>query len=639
MKNLKGILVVTLLILGQGLLFSTPRLVSNSKIPLKSDRATISVNTLGGTVTAADLVQTILGGGVTPSNIVYTGANVSAGTFTGGVGAGLGIPSGVILCSGQAQLAIGPNSSTGASFNNGALGDADLNALIGGTTFDASVLEFDFIPQTTNVQFTFVMGSEEYPEYITSFNDVFAFFLNGVNIAYLPGTSTPISIYNVNHTVNTTYYVSNDPPSPFDIQCDGFTVPISLNATVIPNQVNHIKLAVADAFDNNLDTWVFLNGESFISGYNVFVDSNPQGARIWIDGAPTALFTPNNISQVTGTTRTYSVDDDGGPFTFHPLAAPVPNIHSDQSLFFTGTQDSLFSWYVTSHEIVETPPGSDVWIVQGGDLGAEIKLNGASFSPPIYTPHTFTYPGDWVPGEYSVVKAGYGTGDPGWNPVSMTFTAIANNEDPTDFQCPRDDGNVPVELSSFTASLTADKYVRLTWVSQSESNMWGYRVYRSESQDPAEMLMITPTMYQAGNTSSEQTYNHVDNEVEVGTTYYYWLESVEYNSNVFHGPVSVTVENTTTPALPAITLMEAAYPNPFRTEGSTNIKVTLKENGTVTIYNLLGQVVRTFAVSPGTNTVNWDGRDSRNKACGNGVYFYKLSTASYNETRKLVIMK
>lgn len=147
MKHLKGILIVTLLILVQGLLFSTPRLVSNSKIPLRSDRATISANTLEGTVTPADLVQTILGGGIVPSNIVYTGANRAAATFTGGLDAGLGIPSGIILCSGAAELAIGPNNSTQDSYDNSTAGDPDLTALIGGTTNDLLCWNLTLFPR------------------------------------------------------------------------------------------------------------------------------------------------------------------------------------------------------------------------------------------------------------------------------------------------------------------------------------------------------------------------------------------------------------------------------------------------------------------------------------------------------------
>jgi flagellar hook assembly protein FlgD len=87
--------------------------------------------------------------------------------------------------------------------------------------------------------------------------------------------------------------------------------------------------------------------------------------------------------------------------------------------------------------------------------------------------------------------------------------------------------------------------------------------------------------------------------------------------------------------------MDNAYPNPFRAGDGTTIKVDVKagDTGTVTIYNILGQVVKTFPVNQGTNNLKWNARDSKGNLCGNGIYFYKLSTNSLNQTKKMVIVK
>lgn len=203
------------------------------------------------------------------------------------------------------------------------------------------------------------------------------------------------------------------------------------------------------------------------------------------------------------------------------------------------------------------------------------------------------------------------------------------------------DPTLPVELSSFTAVLTAKNFVKLTWVSQSETEMLGYRVYRGESGDQASAIMITPTMEPATNTSTTQSYSITDDEVSIGSTYWYWLESVDYASSHFHGPVSIIVEGEVPPVLPETTTMKNAYPNPFRMNSSTTIDVAVKagENGIVTIYNILGQAVKTFKVSEGTTKINWNGRDAKGNACGSGIYFYKLSTPSMNQTKKMVIVK
>ena len=203
------------------------------------------------------------------------------------------------------------------------------------------------------------------------------------------------------------------------------------------------------------------------------------------------------------------------------------------------------------------------------------------------------------------------------------------------------DPTLPVELSSFTAVLTAQNFVKLTWVSQSETEMLGYRVYRSESGDQANAVMITPSMIGATNTSTTQTYSITDNEVAIGSTYWYWLESVDYASSHFHGPVSIIVEGNVPPVLPEVTSLRNAYPNPFRMNSATNIEVAVKagETGTVTIYNILGQAVKTFTVREGFHKINWNGRDAKGNVCGSGIYFYKLSTPSINQTKKMVIVK
>ena len=236
----------------------------------KTNGANYSENSLGilpmsAGVTVQQMVENLLGQGITYSNVQYSGAQIASGLFSGGNSAGINIEEGVILSCGAAEYAIGPNNSTGISQVNNLPGDSDLNNL-GYSTNDASVLEFDFIPELDYISFNFVVGSEEYPEYISGYQDVFAFFLDGENIALIPGTNTAISIGTVNHLTNSEYYISNsDSPPLYDIQCDGFTVVFELVATVTPNVNHHIKMAVADVNDSALDTWIFLERGSFVS--------------------------------------------------------------------------------------------------------------------------------------------------------------------------------------------------------------------------------------------------------------------------------------------------------------------------------------------------------------------------------------
>jgi len=206
---------------------------------------------------------------------------------------------------------------------------------------------------------------------------------------------------------------------------------------------------------------------------------------------------------------------------------------------------------------------------------------------------------------------------------------------------------LPVELTSFTALFVIpespnDKpYVQLNWISQSETNLSGYRVYRNEENSLENAILITPTMIPATNTSEENSYSIEDSEVENNATYYYWLESVDFNNSQFYGPVTVTIEGNVLPVLPEITTLNNAYPNPFRAKNSTKIEVGIKagETGTFTIYNIRGEVVKSIKLTQGYHTINWDGKDSKGKTCGSGIYFYRLNTPSLNKTKKMVIIK
>jgi hypothetical protein len=218
---------------------------------------------------AADLVNTILGSGISVSGTpTYTGAAGAAGTFTGGVASGIGIESGIVLTSGTATLAEGPNSADDATGDNGLAGDADLDGLIPGfATHDATILTFDFTTDGGDLYFNFVFGSEEYNEWVGSaFNDVFGFFLDGVNIALIPATSTPVAINNVNTASNSDFYNNNDPSdtaTPFDIEYDGFTDVFTAEALGIGAGTHTIKLAIADAGDWVLDSGVFIQAGTF----------------------------------------------------------------------------------------------------------------------------------------------------------------------------------------------------------------------------------------------------------------------------------------------------------------------------------------------------------------------------------------
>jgi hypothetical protein len=235
-------------------------------------------------LTPASIAQSLVGPGITISNVTYTGVPWAVGTFNGGNGI-IGFNSGIILSNGAVSNVIGPNCSPGITQSNATPGDTDLTNLIGGTnTNDAAILEFDFVPTNPTITFQYVWASDEYQDFVFDYNDVFAFFLgqpgNATDIALIPGTNTIVSINNVNNgstdpgnfnipPVNPQFYVNNDfqypTVAPYNTEMDGMTVVLTATANVTPGQTNHIKLAVADAIDTVYDSNVFIRGGSLVS--------------------------------------------------------------------------------------------------------------------------------------------------------------------------------------------------------------------------------------------------------------------------------------------------------------------------------------------------------------------------------------
>lgn len=198
---------------------------------------------------------------------------------------------------------------------------------------------------------------------------------------------------------------------------------------------------------------------------------------------------------------------------------------------------------------------------------------------------------------------------------------------------------LPVELSSFTAQAHANEYVTLKWVTESESNLQGYNVYRAETENQDQAIRINPTVVNANNETQTQTYTYTDNEVEA-TTYYYWLEVAELsNENSFHGPIVVTVEDD--PVVPGITetVFRNFGPSPFSESTSTTLRVKEGETASVTIYNLLGQVVSRQSFNAGEHNFEFNGRDLNNKKVANGIYFVRMTSPTQSRSFKIVKMK
>jgi hypothetical protein len=265
--------------------------------------------TVNTSVSPEQLVKTIVGNGIisTSNASIESTAPVAAGTFTttaqvattvvSGGTKSFGFGNGVVLSSGSAKGLLGPNNQTEITTDSGRQGDADLDAIVG-NTFDAAILEFDFVPKGPFFSLNFIFGSDEYNEYVGFAEDAILITLNGVNIGVVPGTSSLLSVSTVNNGVNAKYFIDNT-SAIYNTQMDGFTKVMTASGKVNPGAVNHIKLVVADAFDGIVDSWLLIKAGSFSSSGLVYAPIrytyNPF-TRLFSGTVTVANYSPNPIN-------------------------------------------------------------------------------------------------------------------------------------------------------------------------------------------------------------------------------------------------------------------------------------------------------------------------------------------------------
>tara|TARA_B100000508_G_scaffold137355_2_gene131744 strand:+ start:26923 stop:29103 length:2181 start_codon:yes stop_codon:yes gene_type:complete len=287
------------------------------------------ITTTNPNITPVQAVEDILvGAGVNAFNITYNGSAADANVQQPNVQEFDATNTGFPLTQGVLMTTDGP-----------VLNDPDLNTLTGGSYTNGAIIEFDFVPSGDTLSFNYIFASSEYTSYTcSSFNDVFAFLISGPgingpfsnnaeNIATVPGTNVPVAINTVNSgtpsggssadcdaadpnwQANSVYFTlgnnaifqnSNTPISGFN----GSTVVLPANADLICGDTFHIKLCIANDFDQALDSGVFLEANSFTSGaVDISIESQTSSSdTLLVEGCTDATIYFTRPQNQTGDT-------------------------------------------------------------------------------------------------------------------------------------------------------------------------------------------------------------------------------------------------------------------------------------------------------------------------------------------------
>lgn len=302
------------------------------------------------------------------SNACAQVTNVSVTGWTGGAGgpsfgyftagaSGFPFANGIVLSTGFAASAPGPNNSLLSEGNTTWGGDTDLQQALGVSgTINATILEFDFTPFTSHISFDYIFASEQYLTSINSpnqcnYTDGFAFLLKKantadpyVNLAVVPGTNIPVRVNTVRGTgvcpaANEQYFDGFNPVNS-PVNFNGQTVILTAESDVQAGETYHIKLVIADQGNNLYDSAIFLGGGSFDATLDIGADrllatGNPicNGQDFTLDATSTGAtgyqWYQNGTAINGATSGTYTLNTPGDysvGVTFSPTCTAIGEI-------------------------------------------------------------------------------------------------------------------------------------------------------------------------------------------------------------------------------------------------------------------------------------------------------------------------
>ena len=89
-------------------------------------------------------------------------------------------------------------------------------------------------------------------------------------------------------------------------------------------------------------------------------------------------------------------------------------------------------------------------------------------------------------------------------------------------------------------------------------------------------------------------------------------------------------------------LLQQNFPNPFNPSTTIKYSVASQTRVSLSIYDVRGRLIRSLVNrthQPGAYSLNWDGLDKAGRPVSSGVYFYRMKSAKYEQTRKMMILK
>jgi len=187
---------------------------------------------------------------------------------------------------------------------------------------------------------------------------------------------------------------------------------------------------------------------------------------------------------------------------------------------------------------------------------------------------------------------------------------------------------VPVELTSFSASVRNNSEVVLTWRTATETNNKGFEIQRKENKGEWKSIGYTAGF---GTTTEPKSYTFSDKGVGAGR-YSYRLKQTDYNGGYEYSEVIEVEVNA-----PAEYTLAQNYPNPFNP--STRISYSIPADAFVhlSVFNSIGQKIADLVnqeVKAGNHDVIFNAA-----SLSSGIYYYKIDADGFTSTKKMILLR
>ncbi len=309
--------------------------------------------------------------------------------------------------------------------------------------------------------------------------------------------------------------------------------------------------------------------------------------------------------------ETASGESDAGSLTSMPPAAPALNSPADGA---TGVMSSDVAWNSVTHAASYTLQVSTV-----------SDFNTTHTDESGLTETTYTVPGLAGSVQYF------------WHVSATNVAGTSDYSEAWDFTT---DASLPVTLSLFSAE-AVPQGVRLTWVTESETDNLGFILERNESSEtgwqPLASYQTHTALAGQGNTSSQTHYTFTDKAALPGSLYRYRLSDVSITGDVhIYDVIQIALADA-----PGLTTLEAPFPNPFNPQTKINYALSKSDHVKITVYDLTGRKVATLLdafQAAGSYNVYWHGQDQSGRQMASGTYLVVLHTSNTVKKQKAVLL-